>query len=251
MGGRSHDTYVPPKKQLYRRGYPTYEVPFSSRCTTKSIAKKSPTCSLLPAVPLAITRTSRPWTHTPDDSYIHQLSLVVATATVSLRPPRNNWVEVAAVRHLRGAYTLRTTIYSITIRTCSDVEHSGVFLIHHSFHHCHLHQCQKSASARHHNTACLSLIKSALETHPLNHHVCAAVQQCVLQCCCLLRATSSYQVSFTRVPAVLWLIVYLVCNDLPFALLHPGTHCFEDSWRWKRCTSCFPNLDSPFPYLNY
>ena len=59
-----------------------YEVPFSSRCTTKSIVKKSPTGSLPPAVPLAITRTFRPWTHTSDDSYIYQLSLV-ATATVS------------------------------------------------------------------------------------------------------------------------------------------------------------------------
>ena len=58
--------------------------PFSSRCTTKSIEKKSPTGSLPPAVRLAITRTFRPWTHTFDDSYIYQLSLVVATATVSL-----------------------------------------------------------------------------------------------------------------------------------------------------------------------
>ena len=37
-----------------------------------------------PPVPLAITPTFRPWTHTSDDSYIYQLSLVVATATVSL-----------------------------------------------------------------------------------------------------------------------------------------------------------------------
>ena len=59
--------------------------PFSSRCTTKSIAKESPTGSLPPAVPLAITPTLRPWTHTSDDSYIYQLSLVVATATVSFR----------------------------------------------------------------------------------------------------------------------------------------------------------------------
>ena len=29
--------------------------------------------------------TFRPWTHTSDDSYIYQLSLVVATATVSYR----------------------------------------------------------------------------------------------------------------------------------------------------------------------
>ena len=57
--------------------------PTGSRCTTRSIAKKSPIGSLPPAVPLAITRTFRPWTHTSDDSYIYQLSLVVATATVS------------------------------------------------------------------------------------------------------------------------------------------------------------------------
>ena len=45
--------------------------------------KKYPTGSLPPAVPLAITPTFRPWTHTSDDSYIYQLSLVVATASVS------------------------------------------------------------------------------------------------------------------------------------------------------------------------
>ena len=56
-------------------------VSFSSRCTTKSIAKKStksiakksPTGSLPHAVPLAITPTFHPWTHTSDDSYIYQL----------------------------------------------------------------------------------------------------------------------------------------------------------------------------------
>ena len=41
---------------------------------TKSIAKKSTTGSLLPAVHLAITPTFSPWTHTSDDSYIYQLS---------------------------------------------------------------------------------------------------------------------------------------------------------------------------------
>ena len=50
---------------------------------TKSIAKKSTTGSLPPAVPLAITPTFSPWTHTSDDSYIYQLSLVFAAATVS------------------------------------------------------------------------------------------------------------------------------------------------------------------------
>ena len=36
-----------------------------------------------PLVGGGITRTFRPWMHTSDDSYIYQLSLVVATATVS------------------------------------------------------------------------------------------------------------------------------------------------------------------------
>ena len=71
------------------------EVPFSSRCTTKSIAKKSPTVSVPPAAPLAITPTFRPWTHTSDDSYIYQLSLVVATATVSLVQPALFYFERA------------------------------------------------------------------------------------------------------------------------------------------------------------
>ena len=56
---------------------------FSSRCTTKSIAKKSTRGSLPPAMPLEITPTFSPWAHTSDDSYIYQLSLVLATATVS------------------------------------------------------------------------------------------------------------------------------------------------------------------------
>ena len=34
-------------------------------------------------MPLAITPTYSPWTHTSDDSYIYQLSLVLATAIVS------------------------------------------------------------------------------------------------------------------------------------------------------------------------
>ena len=47
------------------------------------LQKKSTTGSLPPAVPLAIKPTFSPWTHTSDDSYIYQLSLVLATATVS------------------------------------------------------------------------------------------------------------------------------------------------------------------------
>ena len=47
------------------------------------LQQKSPTGSLPPAAPVAITPTFSPWTHTSDDSYIYQLSLVLATATVS------------------------------------------------------------------------------------------------------------------------------------------------------------------------
>ena len=50
---------------------------------TKLTANKSPTSSLPPAVPLAITPTISPWTHTSDDIYIYELSLVVAAATLS------------------------------------------------------------------------------------------------------------------------------------------------------------------------
>ena len=45
--------------------------------------QKSTTGSLPPAVSLAITPTFSPWAHTSDDSYIYQLSLVLATASVS------------------------------------------------------------------------------------------------------------------------------------------------------------------------
>ena len=42
------------------------------------------------------SRTFRPWTHTSDDSYIYQLLLVVATATVSL------WIVTTQIRgHIR------------------------------------------------------------------------------------------------------------------------------------------------------
>ena len=37
-------------------------------------------------MPVAITPTFSPWAHTSDDSYIYQLSLVLATATVSYYP---------------------------------------------------------------------------------------------------------------------------------------------------------------------
>ena len=82
MGGGTHDTYVPPKKQLYRRGHPM-KSHSAADARPNQLQQKSPTGSLPPAVPLAITPTFRPWTHTSDDSYIYRLSLLVATATVS------------------------------------------------------------------------------------------------------------------------------------------------------------------------
>ena len=78
-GGDSHRAMLPDHAR-----YPPQGRAARVRCTTKSIAKKSTTGSLPPAVTLAITPvpTFSPWTHTSDDSYIYQLSLVLATATV-------------------------------------------------------------------------------------------------------------------------------------------------------------------------
>ena len=70
---------------------------------TKSIAKKSTTGSLPPAVPHAITPTFSPWTHTSADSYIYQLSLVLATATVSF----------SACRVLCGSVILLCPLYPL------------------------------------------------------------------------------------------------------------------------------------------
>ena len=72
---------VAPKKQN-KKQQPKYRAHGDGRLQrrrgepiTKSNAKKSTTGSL------AITPTFSPWTHTSDDSYIYQLSLVLATAT--------------------------------------------------------------------------------------------------------------------------------------------------------------------------
>ena len=47
--------------------------------------------ALFHQVPLAITPTFSPWTHTSDDSYIYQLSLVLATSTVA---SSGGWVKI-------------------------------------------------------------------------------------------------------------------------------------------------------------
>ena len=59
-------------------------------------------------MPLAITPTFSPWTRTSDDSYIYQLLLVLATATVSLRihtEQRSYYVTLLLIIVLRGTYS--------------------------------------------------------------------------------------------------------------------------------------------------
>ena len=73
-----------PEAVLLRQQHGSWERTRSAAVARPNqLQKKSPTGSLPAAVPLVITRTFRPWTHTSDDSYIYQLSHVVATATVS------------------------------------------------------------------------------------------------------------------------------------------------------------------------
>ena len=87
------DTYVPhfmiPGTYYVRDTYDTRYVlctryvrmyHTTCRCTINSTAVSLFVYSLVGG---GITRTFRSWTHTSDDSYIYQLSLVVATATVS------------------------------------------------------------------------------------------------------------------------------------------------------------------------
>ena len=70
------------------------------------MARKSPTGSLPPAVPLAITPTFRPWTHTSDDSYFYQLSLVVATATVSFNDCVNPFCQIKTNHNTRHFFLI-------------------------------------------------------------------------------------------------------------------------------------------------
>ena len=86
---------------------------------TKSIVKKSTTGSLPPAMPLAITTTFSPWTHTSDDSYMYQLSLVLATATVSFMSPsfvslcqRSIWISSICMSYL--SYPVRWQVIALS-----------------------------------------------------------------------------------------------------------------------------------------
>ena len=73
VGGGTHDTYVPPKKHLYRYLF------------------------IRQWVVVRMIPTFRPWTHTSDDSYIYQLSLVVATATVSFHHCLDGGIESSSL----------------------------------------------------------------------------------------------------------------------------------------------------------
>ena len=138
-----------------------------------------------------------------------------------------------AVRHSRGAHKLHETIFRNTVRTCSDVEHSGsvFFLLQRSCCHRVLHHFQRLASARH-DKACRSLFTRAVQTKPPTDPACVCSSSGVFTtgtavCCCLLRTIPSYQVSFNLVPFVLLHgQVYLL-----FSCLRPldrGPHHFRD-----------------------
>ena len=90
------------------------------------MAKKSPTGSLPPAVPLAITPTFRPWTHTSDDSYFY--SLVVATATVSYNYT-GSWLCQAIFGRLTAEPPLVYTRLTATGLGNLDVLRTRVILI--------------------------------------------------------------------------------------------------------------------------
>ena len=72
-------TYVPGISRLPRYVYDTRYV----LCTRYVYTWYQPATQIRMYLVSAGRRTFRPWTHTPDDSYMYQLSLVVATAAVS------------------------------------------------------------------------------------------------------------------------------------------------------------------------
>ena len=138
-----------------------------------------------------------------------------------------------AVRHSRGAHKLHETIFRSTVRTCSDVEHSGnvVLMLQRSCCHRQLNQCQRLASARR-DKACPSLFTRAVQTKPPTDPACMCSSKGVSTtdtavCCCLLRTIPSYQVYFNLVPFVLLHgQVYILLSCL--RSLDRGPHYFRD-----------------------
>ena len=81
VGGGTHDTYFPPKKQLNRRGY-SMKSHSAADARQNQLQKKILQALFHRRCPSqSHERSARG--RTSDDSYIYQLSLVVATATVS------------------------------------------------------------------------------------------------------------------------------------------------------------------------
>ena len=74
------DTYGPGISRLPRYVYDTRYVDTSTRYVCTWYQPATQICMYLVS---AGRRTFHPWTHTSDDSYMYQLSLVVATATAS------------------------------------------------------------------------------------------------------------------------------------------------------------------------
>ena len=74
-------TYVPGISRLPRY-VPVYDTRYVL-CTRYVCTWYQPATQIRMYLVSAGRRTFRPWTHTSDDSYMYQLSLVVATATVS------------------------------------------------------------------------------------------------------------------------------------------------------------------------
>ena len=97
---------------------------------TKSIVKKSTTGSLPPAVPLAITPTFSPWTHTSDDSYIYQLSLVLATAIVSFLFERSEFlIDTSQKKSLRVCTRARVPcVRLLLVLVCRIMYHIRTYL---------------------------------------------------------------------------------------------------------------------------
>ena len=82
-------------------------------------------------MPLAITPTFSPWTHTSDDSYIYQLSLVLATATVSYTQAEgtNNPTGPAYIKNVYIVYEvpLRDVLRGVAQERIENVQHARLY----------------------------------------------------------------------------------------------------------------------------
>ena len=79
-------------------------------------------------MPLAITPTFSPWTHTSDDIYIYHLSLVLATATVSYDTSTRCTYSSLETLVPGAAYLVPGTVHAITQETMIQITGTGVCL---------------------------------------------------------------------------------------------------------------------------